>query len=39
MTASINFLAGEDFVIQSLSGSGLGFYGDDGFGASVRVGE
>ncbi len=39
MVASVNFLAGSDFVIQDLSGSGLGFYGDDGFGASVRVGE
>lgn len=39
MAAAINFYAGENFAIQSLSGSGLGFYGDDGFGASVRVGE
>lgn len=39
MAAAITFLAGENFAIQSLSGSGLGFYGDAGFGASVRVGE
>ncbi len=39
MAATISFLAGEDFTIQDLSGSGLGFYGDDGFNASVRVGE
>lgn len=39
MSANIDFLAGNGFVIQSLSGSGLGFYGDSGFGASVRVGD
>ena len=36
--ALIQFLAGENFVINDLSGSGLGFYGDGGFGASVQVG-
>lgn len=39
MAAVISFLAGSDFTINDLSGSGLGFYGDSGFGASVRVGE
>lgn len=39
MGAQIGFLAGSDFSINDLSGSGLGFYGDAGFGASVRVGE
>lgn len=36
--ALITFLAGENFAINDLSGSGLGFYGDSGFGASVQVG-
>lgn len=39
MAAELKFYAGEDFQIQDLSGSGLGFFGDDGFGNSVRVGE
>lgn len=38
MAANIAFLAGENFTIADLSGSGLGFYGDAGFGASVKVG-
>lgn len=38
MAAQIAFLAGNGFTIEDLSGSGLGFYGDDGFGASVPVG-
>jgi hypothetical protein len=38
MAAVITFLAGKDFTIQDLAGSGLGFYGDAGFGASVPVG-
>lgn len=38
MAATIAFLAGQNFVIQDLAGSGLGFYGDAGFGASVKVG-
>lgn len=38
MVAAINFLAGDGLAIQDLSGSGLGFYGDSGFGASVSVG-
>jgi hypothetical protein len=36
--AAINFYAGENFSIDNLSGSGLGFYGG-GFGFSVNVGE
>lgn len=38
MGFNINFLAGQSFVIQDLAGSGLGFYGDSGFNASVKVG-
>ncbi len=38
MAASINFYAGENFLIYHLSNSGLGFYGT-AFGASVQVGE
>lgn len=38
MAANIDFLAGTDFTINSLSGSGLGFYGDAGFAASVSTG-
>lgn len=37
--ATIKFYAGENTNIQELSGSGLGFYGAAGFGASVPVGE
>lgn len=37
--AVFNFLAGENFTIQDLGGSGLGAYGPGGFGSSVRVGE
>jgi hypothetical protein len=37
--AAINFLAGNGFTIQDLAGSGLGFFGDAGFGASVKVGD
>jgi hypothetical protein len=36
--ALISFLAGESYAISNLAGSGLGFYGDSGFGASVQVG-
>lgn len=36
--ATISFWAGEGFSINSLAGSGLGFYGSDGFGASIDVG-
>ena len=36
--ATLAFYAGEDFNINNLSGSGLGFYGG-GFGYSVPVGE
>jgi hypothetical protein len=39
MPVAIQFLAGQGFQIADLAGSGLGFYGDAGFGASVRVGE
>jgi hypothetical protein len=35
---AIRFLAGQNFVINDLAGSGLGFYGAAGFGASVQVG-
>lgn len=35
--AAVNFFAGENFAIENLSGSGLGFYGA-GFGYSVDVG-
>lgn len=35
---TIKFYAGENFPINELNGSGLGFYGDTGFGASVAVG-
>lgn len=38
MSANIAFYAGENFAIQDLAGSGLGFYGDAGFAASVKVG-
>lgn len=37
--ASFTFIAGEGSTIYNLSGSGLGFYGSDGFGASVSVGD
>lgn len=36
--ALISFLAGYGFTINDLAGSGLGFYGDGGFGASVNIG-
>lgn len=36
--AQISFYAGENFAINNLAGSGLGFYGG-GFGYSVPVGE
>jgi hypothetical protein len=36
--ATITFLAGTDFTINTLNGSGIGFYGDSGFGYSVAVG-
>lgn len=39
MAAAINFYAGSGFSIQNLGGSGLGFYGNSGFGASVPVGQ
>lgn len=38
MAAAINFFAGQNFAINNISGSGLGFYGDAGFAASVSVG-
>jgi hypothetical protein len=37
--AVITFLAGELTTIFDLAGSGLGFYGAGGFGASVQVGQ
>lgn len=36
--ATIEFWAGEGSQISNLSASGLGFYGDNGFGYSVAVG-
>ena len=38
MSATISFLAGNGITVNNLSGSGLGFYGSSGFGASVLVG-
>lgn len=38
MAANLAFLAGPSLTIQDLSGSGLGFFGDSGFGASIPVG-
>ncbi len=38
MSASFAFLAGTDFVVNNLSGSGLGLYAAAGFGTSVNVG-
>jgi len=35
--AAFAFFAGEDFVINNLTGSGLGFFGTGGFGFSVEV--
>lgn len=37
MAVTLQFLAGEGFAIDNISGSGLGFYGDAGFAASVPV--
>lgn len=37
MAPSINFLAGKDYTIQDLAGSGLGFFNASGFGGSVKV--
>lgn len=37
--ATISFLAGENFTVENLNGSGLGFYGPGSFGNSVRVGD
>ncbi len=38
MTATLAFLAGPSLTIQDLAGSGLGYFGDAGFGASIPVG-
>lgn len=38
MAPNIGFLAGPGYTIQDLAGSGLGFFGTAGFGASVQVG-
>ena len=38
MSVDVSFWAGEDFAIESLSGSGLGFFASAGFGSSVSVG-
>lgn len=37
MAPTVSFLAGTDFTINDLAGSGLGFFGSAGFGASVEV--
>jgi hypothetical protein len=39
MAATISFWAGADIAVVDMAGSGLGFYGDAGFGASVQVGQ
>jgi hypothetical protein len=39
MAPTIGFYAGTDFNVNDLAGSGLGFFGDSGFGASVQVGQ
>ena len=39
MAAEINFFVGEDFQISNLSGSGIGWFGANGAGYSVSVGE
>src|SRR4051812_22609336 len=36
--ATIEFYAGEGNNINALSGSGIGFFGDSGFGYSIPVG-
>lgn len=38
MAPTIGFFAGPGYAIQDLAGSGLGFFGAGGFGASVQVG-
>lgn len=38
MTAAFSFHAGEDFDIEDITASGLGFFGDGGFGATIPVG-
>lgn len=35
--ADISFLVGENFTISNLSGSGIGWYGNGGFGTSVAT--
>lgn len=35
--SQIDFYAGENFTINNLAGSGLGFFGSAGFGASISV--
>ena len=39
MAANLAFLAGPSLTIQDLSGSGLAFFGDSGFGAAIVVGQ
>lgn len=39
MAAAISFYGTNNILIYHLSNSGVGFYGDAGFGASVQVGE
>lgn len=38
MATTVSFLAGENTVINNLAGSGIGFYGDSGFGFAVQIG-
>jgi hypothetical protein len=38
MSADIKWYAGTDFNVNDTAGSGLGFYGAGGFGASIAVG-
>lgn len=35
---AINFFGGENFALENLGGSGLGFFGDGGFGFAISVG-
>lgn len=37
MPAELKFYAGQNFAINELAGSGLGFYGANGFGSSIGV--
>jgi len=39
MAASISFFTGDGNSLNESAGSGLAFFGDSGFGASIRVGD